>query len=144
MGQIFEADGCNNKKLDDQILSEQVFGQVIQDPVIAKAMEDLDVGLGTELNGHGVAVLFDIFDTDEDGLVSLAEFLDTLMRMRGEPQKSDVIAAWVALRSLSGKMERFEEASLAGQQNLLRMVSSYLEPAERAAAGGTPVGSKSA
>jgi len=95
------------------VLTEEEFNEAMQDDGVSILLEDLDIVLTNRIG------LFDMFDCDNNGLVTVAEFVGTLMKVRGEPQKSDMIASWVALRSLNERFQNFERMMLENQKRML-------------------------
>jgi len=75
--------------------------------------QDLDINVISN------PAIFDMFDSNRDGLVSVSHFIDTAVKMRGELQKSDMIASWVSLRELHASFAEFEQALLANQRKML-------------------------
>eukprot|EP00415_Alexandrium_ostenfeldii_P003709 UN3709 len=71
------------------VLTEAEFNEVMQDDEVSILLEDLDIILTNRVG------LFDMFDVGNNGLVTVAEVVGTLLKVRGEPQKSDMIASWV-------------------------------------------------
>merc|ERR1719401_988580 len=93
---------------------------MVRDPEVCGLLDELDVC------GYARDTLFDMFDRDGDGYVTLPEFIDTLVKCRGDVQKSDIIASWVALRSLQEHFEEFANAQLAIQQQLMQNQAGLL------------------
>jgi len=82
-------------------LDEEEFVEVMGDDVVASLLEELDVAMF-----HPPA-MFDIFDPEGNGRVCLNDMVQAILKLRGEPQKGDMIAAWVSLRSLHEKLDTF-------------------------------------
>jgi len=82
--------------------AEEDFVTIMEDAVVKVLLADLDIEL------HNPANLFETFDFNGDGTINLVEIVKGLMKLRGEPQKNDVIAAWVALRSLHEKVDQLQ------------------------------------
>jgi len=95
-------------------LTESVFYKVLADPMVNSFFEDLDVKIDHRLN------TFEFFDIGNDGRVSLAELIQTLMKMRGEPHKSDLVASWALLEDFRSQFFEFQKTSLANQRELYR------------------------
>jgi len=94
-------------------LSEAQFVTVMQDSVVNVIFDDLDV---VQFNRTG---LFEMFDTNGSGSISVVELVETLVKLRGDPQKSDMVAAWVGLRALHEKFECFQMLLLENQKMML-------------------------
>lgn len=89
---------------EDFELEEDEFVQVMEDSQVKALLEDLDVMM---FNPVG---LFDTFDPDGDGRVTMQAMVLAILKLRGEPQKNDIIASVVALRSLHEKVDHMELA----------------------------------
>eukprot|EP00811_Abedinium_folium_P000252 NODE_1022_length_2647_cov_11.688889.p1 GENE.NODE_1022_length_2647_cov_11.688889~~NODE_1022_length_2647_cov_11.688889.p1 ORF type:complete len:749 (-),score=188.80 NODE_1022_length_2647_cov_11.688889:244-2490(-) len=120
-------------------MREHDFNEVVKDPYVVDLLEQLDVSLNARMQ------LFDVFDADGDGSVTVGEFMDTLLRIRGEPQKSDVVATWVTMRDLRTKFEDFQRMAILNQQHILGLLASGDDdatkgmPSEATAAADEPV-----
>jgi len=49
--------------------------------------------------------MFCTFDGDDSGQVTIQELMEGIMKLRGEPQKTDVIGCWVSTRMLHEKVD---------------------------------------
>jgi hypothetical protein len=94
-------------------LSPGEFQSLMQDKEVKGILTDLDIDM------FDAGSLFDIFDPDGTGVIPLTNFFATIMRVRGEPQKSDTIANWVAIRLLSTRFENFELLALKNQKRMI-------------------------
>mmetsp|Transcript_108764 Transcript_108764/g.232422 ORF Transcript_108764/g.232422 Transcript_108764/m.232422 type:complete len:635 (+) Transcript_108764:63-1967(+) len=99
-------------------IERQDFAAILRDDVVIALLEDLDVSMDTRQE----SLLFDVFDVDHNGSVSVSEFLDTLMRMRGEPTKCDMVASWVSLRKLSNKVRDIQDVMRQSHADLTKAV----------------------
>lgn len=102
----------SGRTVDDCHLTESVFYKVLQDAVVNSLFEDLDVKIDHRLN------TFQFFDISNDGRVSLVELIQTLMKMRGEPHKSDLVASWALLEDFRSQFFEFQKTSLANQKEM--------------------------
>merc|ERR1712151_620690 len=100
----------------------------MKDSTVKLLLHDLDVDVFDPLG------LFDTFDGNGDGYITLSEFVSTIMKLRGEPQKNDMIATWMAVQTLRDKMDQFQhiflenqEVMKANQSKLLKAVSTHGE-----------------
>lgn len=107
------------------VLTEEEFNEVMQDDGVSILLEDLDIVLTNRVG------LFDMFDADNNGLVTVAEIVGTLMKVRGEPQKCDMIASWVALRSLNERFQNFERLTFESQKKMLEYQKDILGGGKR-------------
>jgi len=89
-----ETDTVENLQLD-----EQEFFEVIENEVVMRILEDLDVKIS---NANS---MYDTFDPDGNGFITVSSLVDAIMKLRGEPQKNDLIASWQALRALHEKVD---------------------------------------
>ncbi|CAL1167597.1 unnamed protein product, partial [Cladocopium goreaui] len=80
---------------DEEIyLSEEEFNQVIKSPEVRALLDELDVVVEPR---PGV---FEAFNTDESGFVSMSELVSGLMRLRGDLNKVDIVITQMALENL--------------------------------------------
>jgi hypothetical protein len=93
--------GTSTSNQRDISLNEQEFFWVAEDSDVRNILLELDV----ELEGAAFETLFETMDTTGNGCVSLSEMIDCFMRLRGGPMKVDMIAPWVAIRSLKRDVE---------------------------------------
>merc|ERR1712137_1203058 len=66
-----------------------------------KLLDDLDVPSER-------ARLFDVFDADGNGRLGVRELLQGLLKVRGEPQRSDVLAGNLGVRALLEMVHELE------------------------------------
>jgi len=114
-------------------LTEEQFHNILDDALVQELFEDLDVSL------FDPGSLFDMFDSDGSGLVSMPNFLNTVMQMRGDPQKTDMIASWLALRSLQRKFQQFEMLLVQNQRSMMQNQKASLALNGRGAPGNAGV-----
>lgn len=97
-------------------LTEQEFNQVINDSEVRALLEELDIEVEPRPG------IFEIFNMDDDGLVSLTELISGLMRLRGELQKTDVVATQVVLEDLQQTILQIQTSTLSSQSRLFAMI----------------------
>jgi len=100
-------------------LTEEDFEEVMEDDMVSSILQSLDV----VMNNH--VGLFDVLDSDNDGRVTIPEIVATLMKVRGELQKSDLVASWVAMRSLHEEFMNFEKLSLENHRVILEHLEGH-------------------
>jgi len=74
-------------------IQKNTFLLVLQQKSTQKILDDLDVPSER-------ARLFDVFDADGNGTLGVRELIQGLLRVRGEPQRSDVLAGNLGVRAL--------------------------------------------
>merc|ERR1712048_1297528 len=60
----------------------------------------------------------DMVDVNNDGLVDMAELLITLMKLRGEVSKMDMVASWALTRATHTRLSELEHILLSSQQKM--------------------------
>eukprot|EP00435_Cladocopium_sp_Y103_P069889 s502_g34.t1 len=75
----------------EMYLSEEEFNQLVRQPDVRLILNDLDVSVDPRPG------IFDAFNTEEDGTVSLSELVSGLMRLRGDLHKVDMVIAQMSL-----------------------------------------------
>lgn len=101
----------NEDSPTNQITIEaDTFSIMLRDRQVRNILKDLDI----ELDNRQESALYDLFDVDHEGKVTLYQFLELLKRMRGEITKCDIISTLVHLRNLNAKVKRVEERVQAG------------------------------
>merc|ERR1712087_150865 len=93
-------------------LSPDDFVIMSQDLEVNKILGKLNVG---ELR----VGLYDLFDTSGLGYVFVADVVSTVMKLRGDSQKTDVVTTWKMLQCLNDKLENVEITLLENQRRLL-------------------------
>eukprot|EP00404_Azadinium_spinosum_P061192 CAMPEP_0180697436 /NCGR_PEP_ID=MMETSP1038_2-20121128/3496_1 /TAXON_ID=632150 /ORGANISM="Azadinium spinosum, Strain 3D9" /LENGTH=371 /DNA_ID=CAMNT_0022728951 /DNA_START=425 /DNA_END=1540 /DNA_ORIENTATION=- len=119
---VISGDSADAKNCKD-VFSHDEFLRVLGDTAIRGIISELDVNLSCQ----NAATLLDFFDMDASGYITLPAFLDTLMKMRGDPEKTDVIAIFVSLRSLSIRFTQLEISMHAIKAEL----PAHAQPASR-------------
>jgi len=75
-------------------IRHDLFNRWIADSRVIRALDDLDI------NPDDHAHLFDILDADNTGCMFVHEFLEGIMRLRGEPRRSDIVCVDLMVRSI--------------------------------------------
>uniref|UniRef100_A0A7S2VSC1 Ion transport domain-containing protein n=1 Tax=Zooxanthella nutricula TaxID=1333877 RepID=A0A7S2VSC1_9DINO len=85
----------------DFSLDEEEFRAVMKDARVHELMTELDVATANP------ASFFNAFSPDNGGAVTLRGMVEGILRLRGEPHKSDVIASAMSIQALHDKFDRF-------------------------------------
>lgn len=106
----------SNALADGEIyLSEEEFNQLVRHPDVRVILNDLDVSVEPRSG------IFEAFNTEEDGTVSLSELVSGLMRLRGELHKVDMVIAQMSLdqilKQFTGLRQK-QEASSSKRRSL--------------------------
>ncbi|CAE7783342.1 unnamed protein product [Symbiodinium sp. CCMP2456] len=83
-----------NLHAEETYLSEEEFNQLIRMPEVRMLLNELDVSVEPR---PGV---FEAFNTEEDGTVSISELVSGLMRLRGDLHKIDLVIAQMGLENM--------------------------------------------
>lgn len=97
----------------DMVLMLGDMKKVLQDAKIKDLLLDMDV----IVEPHAVVV--EMFDTSRSSTVDMSQLISTLMRLRGDPHKGDMVTTWVALRALNSKFDDFELNLLENQKRII-------------------------
>jgi len=97
-------------------VSKDLFLLVIQDPEVQTLMDNLDIPPDR-------AGLFDIFDADCNGSLEVSELVQGLLKVRGEPRKSDMLAALLSVRALQDIVRSGSDRLLQNQQRILQLLT---------------------
>jgi len=103
-------------------LSEDDLREVLEDKVVRDVLHDIDVNVDMDSS------VYEMFEWDASGKVGLSEFVTTIMKLRGDLQKTDMVATWVALRSLSDRFQDFQLVLLANQRQMMTNQELLLFP----------------
>merc|ERR1712137_47759 len=82
-------------------IQKNTFLLVLQQKGTQKLLDDLDVPSER-------ARLFDVFDVDGNGRLGVRELLQGLLKVRGEPQRSDVLAGNLGVRALHEMIRKLQ------------------------------------
>jgi len=84
------------------LIERETFKQVLDDKEVGTILDKLEIG-AERLR------LFDILDGDASGTLSIKELIVGLLRMRGDTQKSDGLAAVLGVQAVLSKMKEVEQ-----------------------------------
>jgi len=106
LGRVMKESSMKNLRDTSIEISRDTFALVLQDSKVQKLMDDLDIAADR-------ANLFDVLDADGSGSIDIKEFIEGLLKVRGEPQRSDVLAGVLGIRAtlsaLEGIQHKMEE-----------------------------------
>jgi len=105
--------GCNDVAGP---MSHSEFIHIVEHEQVKTLMDDLDVS-SASLTHHGD--LFSIFDSAGVGTVTMVQFVETIVQMRGEPHKCDMVATRLALQALRVKVQNFQFLTVVNHKALL-------------------------
>merc|ERR1712079_310349 len=77
------------------------FRLILQDEEIKELLHELDIEVFDQRG------LFDILDANGSGQITLPQFINGVLNVRGDPRKNDVIACWSSILSLHQKLDQF-------------------------------------
>jgi len=86
-------------------IGRDLFQRLAAMPSIQLQFDKLDIAQDDRID------LFDILDADGSGSLTLGEIVNGVMKLRGVPKRSDIIANGLIIRSLQESFNRFEEAA---------------------------------
>lgn len=109
------------EELDEDAIEidQEDFIRIMEDHEIQTLLADLDIRM------FNPAGSFEIFDPNHDGRITMPEFVRTLMKLRGDPQKSDIITSSVSLFALHNKVDKFQ-VTLLDNQSAVRAMSQRI------------------
>eukprot|EP00929_Paragymnodinium_shiwhaense_P108906 TRINITY_DN75250_c0_g1_i1.p1 TRINITY_DN75250_c0_g1~~TRINITY_DN75250_c0_g1_i1.p1 ORF type:complete len:655 (-),score=123.99 TRINITY_DN75250_c0_g1_i1:36-2000(-) len=81
------------------------FNRIAQDPEVQDLLEDLDVPEDDRIG------LFDVLDADGGGSLELEELIHGIVKLRGDPRRSDVIHVGLVCRCLQDELRNFKETT---------------------------------
>jgi len=90
---------------DDIAITKELFLLVIQEPGVQALLDDLD--LPTDR-----ANMFEVIDADGSGSLEIAELVHGLLKLRGEVNKSDTVAALLATKCLQSMLAEMKDELL--------------------------------
>eukprot|EP00928_Gymnodinium_smaydae_P048661 TRINITY_DN32559_c0_g1_i1.p1 TRINITY_DN32559_c0_g1~~TRINITY_DN32559_c0_g1_i1.p1 ORF type:complete len:670 (+),score=117.79 TRINITY_DN32559_c0_g1_i1:281-2290(+) len=97
----FEKCGDGNlSEVVDEIISLEIpaktFNRAVEEPDVVSALKALDI----HEDDH--RYLADILDPNNGGTLTVTEIVDGLMRLRGEPRRSDIVSVDLMVREIQG------------------------------------------
>lgn len=119
----------------DGEMSRLEFLQSLQNPTVLRHLHEINVDVRQAEN------LFDILDYDESGNLDLCEFVEGVLRARGEAKAKDVLAVqcdmWRVENRLLGKIDDFssglsDKFGLTGLQGAIARFKEDMQPSDNA------------
>eukprot|EP00415_Alexandrium_ostenfeldii_P001564 UN1564 len=102
-------------------ISKEVFDKAMCDEAAQHLLEELDIPEGDRTG------LFDVLDADGGGTLQLDEIIGGIVKLRGDPRRSDVIHVGLVLHILQEQVARLEEGIHAQVQELKDEFGMMLE-----------------
>merc|ERR1712187_290106 len=84
-------------------MNRSVVDELVKIPECKKALDDLDI----EHQDH--RRLAEILDYDHSGTIDVFEFVNGLLRLRGQPRRSDIVSIDLMVRSLQTLAQQISE-----------------------------------
>lgn len=88
----------NATDTDEVLICRKRFETVLQIPSVQRLLDELELADTDRLD------LFDVLDADGSGSLTVEELVSGILKVRGEPRKSDVIAVRLAMRSVQAQV----------------------------------------
>jgi len=83
-------------------MNADLFHRVMARPQVQGIFDMLDIAKSDRIG------LFDILDADNSGSLSIGEIINGIVRLRGTPRRSDIIANGLVIRSMQDNFHNFE------------------------------------
>mmetsp|Transcript_30385 Transcript_30385/g.69949 ORF Transcript_30385/g.69949 Transcript_30385/m.69949 type:complete len:642 (+) Transcript_30385:101-2026(+) len=99
-------------------VSKDVFTDFLLDPEVCAILDALDVPEEERLD------IFEVLDANGNGTLQLEELINGVIKLRGEPRRSDTVHVLLVIQSLQEEMQTFRDTVLQ-QMQVLR---SSVEP----------------
>jgi len=104
------------KEMANMTVTRDDFQLLIKDRRVNSLLDDLDVA------SMGRADLFELVDFDRDGVITLPDMVVGMMKLRGDTQKSDIMANWVAIRTLHDRFVDFERTAIELHHHVTQLI----------------------
>lgn len=89
-------------------MGHEHFEKMMKDPDMSNLLEDLNISYMSR------SQLFEILDIDGNGLLSIPEVVDGIMKLRGPPDKGDMVAMFLCIKDLQAQLSK-----LGGHKKLI-------------------------
>lgn len=97
-------------------VDQSTFEEALDQEEVQALLEDLDVSCSTRDN------IFEILDADGNGYLALNELAEGIMRLRGAPDKGDLVSSALMVRCLQKNMRRLEGTVTKNQTKMMEML----------------------
>lgn len=87
----------------DMEISESFMAVALRDPDVQLTLDELDISKDDRID------MFDILDTDGSGSLTMDELLLGIVRLRGEPRRSDIVYVGLVIRVMFDSLSKFQE-----------------------------------
>jgi len=94
------------------LIEKDVFEETLNDMEVQHLLEDLDIAEEDRMG------LFDVLDADGGGTLQLFELITGVLKLRGEPRRSDIVQVGLIVRCLQEKLDGYV-MSMEGQMESL-------------------------
>merc|ERR1719238_1531489 len=84
---------------DEVTITRDTFESWLEEPAFLTMLEDLDIGTSNK------SELFDVLDCDLSGELEVDEVVSGLMKLRGPSDKCDAVAALLAIRHITNRLD---------------------------------------
>eukprot|EP00930_Biecheleria_cincta_P088497 TRINITY_DN7773_c0_g2_i1.p1 TRINITY_DN7773_c0_g2~~TRINITY_DN7773_c0_g2_i1.p1 ORF type:complete len:1004 (+),score=216.96 TRINITY_DN7773_c0_g2_i1:88-3099(+) len=101
-------------------VNEAEFNYLLRHNSIKKLLEELDIVVEPR---SGV---FDAFNTDSEGFVVMSDMMSGLLRLRGELQKTDMVASQNTLANIQRRVSEIQASSLQAQAKMIAILEEAL------------------
>eukprot|EP00930_Biecheleria_cincta_P009516 TRINITY_DN11127_c1_g1_i1.p1 TRINITY_DN11127_c1_g1~~TRINITY_DN11127_c1_g1_i1.p1 ORF type:complete len:951 (+),score=187.09 TRINITY_DN11127_c1_g1_i1:54-2855(+) len=118
-----EEDGSEDTSIafkDELMLTETEFISIMMSSEVRALLDDMNISM--EPRGG----IFEAFDQSGDGQLTMTEIVSGLMRLRGEMQKNDIVAAQLAIASLQKRVGDLQTSIISSQSRMTTMLSEVL------------------
>jgi len=101
-------------------VDESEFNYLLRHNSIKKLLEELDIVVEPR---SGV---FDAFNTDSEGFVVMSDMMSGLLRLRGDLQKTDMVASQILLTNIQRHVSEIQDSALQAQAKMIAILEEAL------------------
>mmetsp|Transcript_43864 Transcript_43864/g.80132 ORF Transcript_43864/g.80132 Transcript_43864/m.80132 type:complete len:664 (+) Transcript_43864:85-2076(+) len=105
-------------KITHMSVNKDAFNDFLKDPEVHTILDDLDVPEEERLD------IFEVLDANGNGTLQLEELIHGVIRLRGDPRRSDVVQVLLVIRSLQEEMQEFRDSMTDSVRTLQLSVDS--------------------